>query len=105
MLGKLAYNVRNRGGFHLKDKDPYEQTLAYLKVLRFYTTYYTTLVGILSRVSSAIKRHHDKGNSHKGQHSFGAGLLVLRFSPLTLGWEAGKNPGWRLRILHLVLKA
>ena len=30
----------------------------------------------------AVKRHHDQGNSYKGQHSIGAGLQAQRFSPL-----------------------
>jgi hypothetical protein len=64
------------------------------------------LVGVLVRVSTAVKRHNDKGNSYKGQHLFGAGLLVLRFSPLAIWWEAGKHSVLEgLRVLHLILKA
>jgi hypothetical protein len=36
------------------------------------------------RVSIAVKRHHDYGNSYKGQHIIGVGLLVLRFMAGTL---------------------
>jgi hypothetical protein len=39
-----------------------------------------------------VKRHHDQGNFYKGQHVVRAGLLVLRFSPLS--WqEAWQHPG------------
>ena len=30
--------------------------------------------GVLVRVSTAVKRHHDHGNSYKGKHFIGAGL-------------------------------
>jgi hypothetical protein len=44
------------------------------------------------RVSIAVKRHHNQGNSYKGKHLTGAGLQVLRFSPLS--WrEAWQHPG------------
>jgi hypothetical protein len=36
-----------------------------------------------------VNRHHDQGNSYKGQHLIGAGLQVLRFSPLSSWWEYG----------------
>lgn len=35
---------------------------------------------VLVRVSIAIKRCHDHGNTYKRQHSIGAGLQVQRFS-------------------------
>jgi hypothetical protein len=38
---------------------------------------------VLIRVSNAVRRHHDQGNSYKGQHLIGAGLQVQRFSPLS----------------------
>ena len=31
-------------------------------------------LAVLVRVSVAVKRHHDHGNSHKGKHLIGAGL-------------------------------
>jgi hypothetical protein len=40
-------------------------------------------VGVLARVSIAVKRHHDQGKSYKGQRLIGAGLLVQRFRPLS----------------------
>ena len=48
--------------------------------------------GCLS-VSIAVKRHHDQGNSHKGQHLIGAGLLFLRFSSLLSWWEIWQHAG------------
>jgi hypothetical protein len=51
----------------------------------------------------------DQGSSYKGQHLNGAGLQVLRFSPLSVQQEAWQCPGRHsteeLRVLHLVLKA
>jgi hypothetical protein len=41
---------------------------------------------VFVRVSIAVNRHHDHGNSYKGQYIIGAGLLVHRFSPLSL-WQ------------------
>jgi hypothetical protein len=43
---------------------------------------------ILVRVPIAAKRHRDQCNSYKRQHVFEAGLLVLRFSPLSSWQEA-----------------
>jgi hypothetical protein len=43
------------------------------------------------RVSIAVKRHYDQGNSNKG-HLIRAGLLVLRFSSLSSRPEAWQNP-------------
>jgi hypothetical protein len=57
----------------------------------------------------AVNRHHDHGNSYKGQHLTEAGLQVQRFSPLSSRWEHGSI--WagmvqeELRVLHLHLKA
>jgi hypothetical protein len=48
---------------------------------------------VLVRISIAVKRHHDQGNSYKGQHLIGAGLQVQRFSPLSSRWEAWQHPG------------
>ena len=45
------------------------------------------------RVSIALKRHYDQDNSYKGQHWIGAGLQVLRFSPLSSWWKAWQHPG------------
>jgi hypothetical protein len=42
---------------------------------------------------TVVKRHHDQGNSYKGQHLIGAGLLVQRFSPLLSRQEAWQHPG------------
>ena len=41
-------------------------------------SWYSTVV--LLRVSIAEKRHHEQGNSYKGEHLIGAGLQVQRFS-------------------------
>jgi hypothetical protein len=62
------------------------------------------------RVSIAVERHHDQGNSYKGQHLVGAGLKVQRFSPLSSWQEAWQCPAdmaleKEQRVLHLDLKA
>jgi hypothetical protein len=38
---------------------------------------------VLVRVFIAMNKHHDQGNFYKGKPSIGAGLQVLRFSPLS----------------------
>ena len=48
---------------------------------------------VLVRVSVAMKRHHDHGNSHKGKHLIGAGLQFQRFSPLLSWQEAWQHAG------------
>jgi hypothetical protein len=62
----------------------------------------------LLRFSIAVNRHHNQGNSYKGQHLIGAGLQVLRFSPLSSRWEHGSIKAGMLqemlRVLHLVSK-
>jgi hypothetical protein len=56
-----------------------------------------------------MNRHHDQGNSYKGQHLIGAGLQVQRFSPLSSRQEHGSIQAGmvqeELRVLHLHLKA
>jgi hypothetical protein len=42
---------------------------------------------------TATNRHHDQGNSYKGQHLIGAGLRVQRFNPLSSGQETQQCPG------------
>ena len=37
---------------------------------------------VLVKVSIAVNRHHDQGNSYKEQNLLGAGLQVQRFNPL-----------------------
>jgi hypothetical protein len=37
----------------------------------------------LSLGFTVVKRHHDQGNTYKGQHLVGAGLQIQRFSPLS----------------------
>ena len=44
------------------------------------------LLVVLVRVSIAMKRHHDQGNSYKGQHLIGAGFQFQRFYTL-LSWQ------------------
>ena len=51
------------------------------------------MVTVLVRVSIAVKRHHDQGNSYKGQHLIGAGLHFQTCSPLLSWQEAWQNPG------------
>ena len=62
----------------------------------------------LVRVSIAVKRHHEQGNSYKQQHLIGAGLQVQRFSPLSSRWEHGSVQAGlvqeELRVPPLVLK-
>ena len=54
------------------------------------------------------KRHHDQGNSYKGQHLVRVGLQVQRFSPLPSRQEHGSIQAGivleELRVLHLHLK-
>ena len=47
----------------------------------------------LSEDFTAVNRYHDQGVFYKGQHSIGAGLQVLRFSPLLSWQEAWQCPG------------
>ena len=60
-------------------------------------------------VSIAVKKHHDQGNSYKGQHLIGATLQVQRFSPLSSRWENGSIQAGmaqaELRVLRLHSKA
>jgi hypothetical protein len=50
-------------------------------------------ITVVVRVSIAEERHHDQGNSYKGQHLIGADLKVQRFSPLSSWQEAQQCPG------------
>jgi hypothetical protein len=56
-----------------------------------------------------VKRHHDQGNSYKGQHFIGAGLQVQRFSHYHHGGKHGSVQAGmvleELRVLHLDPKA
>jgi hypothetical protein len=45
-----------------------------------------SLGSVLVRVSIAVKRQQDLGNSYKGKLLIGAGLQVQRFSPLQ-SWQ------------------
>jgi hypothetical protein len=47
---------------------------------------------VLVRTCIAMKRHHDQGNSYKGQYLIKIGLQVLRFSPLSSWQEARQCP-------------
>ena len=63
----------------------------------------------LSLGFTAVNRHHDQGNSYKGQHLIGAGLQIQRFSLLSSKQEHGNIQAGmvqeELRVLHLLLKA
>jgi hypothetical protein len=48
-------------------------------------------VTVLVKVSIAVNRHRDQGNSYKGQHLIGAGLQVQRFSPLSSWQHLGRH--------------
>ena len=58
---------------------------------------------------TAVSRHHDQGESYKGQYLIGPGLQVQRFSPLSSRQEHGSAQAGivqeELRVLHLILKA
>ena len=54
---------------------------------------YVSIVNVLVRVSIAVKRQHEQGDSCKEQHLIGAGLLVQRFIPLSSWREAWQHPG------------
>jgi hypothetical protein len=49
-------------------------------------------ISVIVRVSFAVKRHHDRGKSYKGQHLIGAGLQVQSFSPLSSRQKAWQYP-------------
>ena len=57
----------------LKEIEIFLKYIGYMQ-LKIYT--------VLVRVSIAVKRHHDQGNSYKRKHLIGAGLEFQRFSPL-----------------------
>jgi hypothetical protein len=54
-----------------------------------------------------VNRHHDQGNSDKGQHLIAAGLQVQRFSPLSSRWEHGSIQAGmvqeELRVLYIFI--
>ena len=50
-------------------------------------------LAVLDRVSIVVKRHHDQGNSYKGQHLFGVGLHWQRLSPFSPWQEAWQKEG------------
>jgi hypothetical protein len=49
------------------------------------------MTSALIRVSIAMKRHHDQGNSYKGKHFIGASLRLQGFSPLSSQQEAWQH--------------
>jgi hypothetical protein len=51
--------------------------------LHYIVTLYSTALSITVLGFTAVNRHHDQGNSYKGQHLIGAGLQDQRFSPLS----------------------
>jgi hypothetical protein len=52
------------------------------------------VASVLVRVSIAVKRHHDHGNSYKKKkHLVGAGLQFQRFSSLSSWQEAWWHTG------------
>ena len=59
----------------------------------FVCVFVCVCVCILVRVSNAVKRHHDQGNSSNGYHFIVIGLQGLRFTPLSLWWEARQHAG------------
>jgi hypothetical protein len=58
-----------------------------LKVFKPQESYYFYFI--------TVKRHHDQGNSYKGEHLIGAGLQFQRFNPLSSWWEV-----WQLLGRH-----
>ena len=81
--------------------------LPFILIYSFSVFNFIAWVVVLVRVSIAVKRHHDHGNSYKGKHFIGAGLWFQRFSPLS-SWQeawwhvsrhgAGKAPCWEFYI-------
>ena len=45
----------------------------------------------LSQGFTSVNRHHDHGKSYKRTTSWGAGLQVQRFRPLSSRWEYGRH--------------
>ena len=70
--------------------------------------YLVCYTAVSVRVFAAMNRHHDQGNSYKGQHLIGVGLQVQRFSLLSLRQEHGSMQVGMVqlepRVLHLCLK-
>jgi hypothetical protein len=54
---------------------------------------YLVATSVLVRVSIAVERHHNHGNSYKGIHLIEAGLQFQKFSPLSLWQEAWWQAG------------
>jgi hypothetical protein len=48
--------------------------------MKFNCTYINNIGIVLIRVSIAVKRHHEQGNSYKGLHLLVADLQVQRFT-------------------------
>ena len=67
------------------------------------------MLGVYLRVSIALKRHHDHGNSYKGSHFIGAGLqfrgLVHHHGRKHGDMQADMVLEKELRVLHLALQA
>ena len=57
--------------------------LIYVKPSKMPPSLLPLMAQCLSQGCTAVNRHHDQGNSYKGQHFIGAGLQVQRFSPLS----------------------
>ena len=60
----------------------------FFSVLQLFSSSFICTIefSVLVRVSIAVKRHHDQGNSYKGKHLIAASLQVQRFSPLS-SWK------------------
>ena len=72
---------------------PANQTAQNLNSKEWSLNFSLKLHKVLVRVSIAVKRHYDHGNSYKGKHLIGAGLWFQRFSPLSSWWGAWQHVG------------
>jgi hypothetical protein len=54
---------------------------------------------------TAVKRHHDQGNSHKGKHLIWVGLQFQRFRPLSSWQEVWGMQAdvWRSQELYILI--
>jgi hypothetical protein len=81
--------------------------LIYVKPSKMPPSLLPLMAQCLSQGCTAVNRHHDQGNSYKGQHFIGAGLQFRGSVCCHHGGKLGSiQTGMEeLRVLHLHLKA
>ena len=87
------------------DSGSRQSCLAVLAMALLHPSCLLLLRALLSQGFIAVKRHHEHGNSYKG-NIIGAGLQFQGFSPLSSRQEAWQHPvRCGAGVLHLDLKA